>query len=50
MLLRLEWGAPQGGTLTDHFYLAGPETLHVETVMEAGGRSVAYRQVYRRRQ
>ncbi|KAG2484641.1 hypothetical protein HYH03_016594 [Edaphochlamys debaryana] len=45
----LRWSDPFGGTGTDHFRLVSEEELHIESVLEVGGKSARYLTVYRRK-
>ena len=48
--IAFEWGDPLGGRQTESIYLGpGGDTLHVDTTIEVGGRSVTYRSVYNRK-
>ena len=50
MTIAFEWGDPLGGRQTESIYLGpGGDTLHVDTTIEVGGRSVTYRSVYNRK-
>ncbi|GLC42208.1 hypothetical protein PLESTB_000642500 [Pleodorina starrii] len=48
MTFRITWDDPLRGTNTDTVYLAGPDELHVCSVLQVGDRTVTTRSIYKR--
>lgn len=48
LLFKAEWDEPHAGKATDDVRLVGPDQLRIDSTVEVHGKTVKYKQVYRR--